>query len=75
MISAIFYIILYIVIIIFDVIPFIKNKDKKVLYIYMPILLVTLTINILYGFGVKIPSPIKPISEILTKIFGISEVS
>lgn len=70
MIEVVIYVFLYLAIILFDVIPLIKKKRKKALLIYIPILLLTLVINILHGMGVKIPSPAEPIKEIVNGIFG-----
>ena len=64
-------ILLYLFIVIFEVIPLIKSKKKKTLLIYIPTLLFTLTINILFAMGVNIPSPANPIKDAVTLIFGI----
>lgn len=64
---------LYLAILIFDIIPLMKKKrdNKKSLLIYMPVFLFTLVINILYGLGVKIPSPAEPVKDIIIWILGI----
>jgi hypothetical protein len=56
---------------IFDLIPQIKTKDKVLNIIYIPVFLLTLIINILYGLHVKIPSPAGPIKELVDKLLGI----
>jgi hypothetical protein len=48
-----------------------KRDNKKSLLIYMPVFLFTLVINILYGLGVKIPSPAEPVKDIIIWILGI----
>ena len=69
--DVILYIFLYLAIIIFDMMPLIKKKEKKSLLVYMPVLLFTLVINVLHGLGVHIPSPSGPIKDMVSMIFGI----
>ncbi len=62
---------LYGILIVADIIPSIKKKDKKTLYVSIPIYAITLVLNILIGLGVQLPSPNKAIESFLTSIFQI----
>ena len=61
---------LYAVLFALDLRLFIKKKDRKVLLIYLPIFIFTLTVNVLYGLGYHIPSPADPIKIFITSITG-----
>lgn len=63
---------LYLFVFIFDIVPQIRAKRKKSLAVYLPVYFFTLTVNVLYGLGVNIPSPAVPIKELVDKIFGLS---
>jgi type III secretory pathway component EscR len=71
MTEAVMYIFLYIAIIVFEIRPMIKKKNKKALYIYLPVVVLTLTINILYGLGIYIPSPVKPVKDLVTQVLRL----
>ena len=60
---------LYAFLIIFDLIPLIKKKDKKALFLSIPIYLVTLTVNVMSGLGVKFPYINDMITRMITSIF------
>lgn len=62
---------LYGILFVADIIPSIKKKDKKTLYVSIPIYAITLVLNILIGLGVQLPSPNKAIEGFLTSIFHI----
>ena len=62
---------LYLAVILFDLAPMIKNGKKKALYVYIPVFVLTLAVHILYGFGVEIPGPSKPIREAVGWILGV----
>lgn len=62
---------LYGILFVADIIPTIKKKEWKTLYVSLPIYAVTLVLNILIGIGIKIPSPNKAIESFLTSIFQI----
>lgn len=60
---------LYGILIVADIIPAIKQKDKKALYVSIPIYFITLVLNVLLAFGVILPSPNKAIEGILISMF------
>lgn len=60
---------LYILVIIFDFIPLLKKDNKKVISFYITSFLLSLVFLILYSFDVFIPSPVKPIEDIINSIF------
>jgi len=47
-----------------------KQKQKKELALYSVMIIAALTISLLLSYGVKIPSPAKPIKQIITTIIG-----
>ncbi|MGX8700397.1 hypothetical protein [Caproiciproducens sp.] len=61
--------ILYAVLVVFDLIPAFKKGDKKALWFSVPVYLITLTVNIMMSFGADITSPNKIISRIISSIF------
>jgi NhaP-type Na+/H+ or K+/H+ antiporter len=61
----------YLGVILFDLRKFIKKGNGKLLLIYIPILIITLVINIIHGLNVNIPNindKIKSFIEIFVKI-------
>jgi hypothetical protein len=64
---------LYAGVFVFDFIPLLKKKNGKVILIYLPIFLLTLAMNILYGLGFDIPSPADPIKNLVSSIFGLKQ--
>ena len=65
------YLALYLSVFIFDILPLVKAKRKKTLFVYLPVFLLTLTVNILYALGMKIPSPAEPVRDAVVRIFGV----
>jgi len=61
--------VLYFLIIIFDFLPLLKKDNKKVISFYIGTSLLTLIILVLYSFDIVIPSPVKPIEDIINNIF------
>lgn len=59
----------YILIIIFDFLPMLKSDNKKVFPFYIGTFLFTLIVLILYSFDIDIPSPVKPIENLINSIF------
>lgn len=60
---------LYGILIVADIIPAIKQKDKKTLYVSIPIYSITLILNVLLAFGIMLPSPNKAIESLLKLMF------
>lgn len=62
---------LYAFLIIFDLIPYIKKKDKKVILLSVPIYLFTLVVDIMANSGTKFPYINDIITQILKSVFRI----
>lgn len=62
-------IILYLCIFIFDLMPIIKNKEKKVYWVYLVFFMVSFCVLILYTLHIEVPSPSILIKQIVLKIF------
>lgn len=62
---------LYAGVFVFDFIPQIRNKNFKAVYLYIPVFLLTLVVNILYGLGFNMPSPYYPLKDIINSLFGL----
>ena len=60
----------YLIIGIVEIIPLIKNRQKKELILYSIIFISAFTLSILLSLGVKIPSPAKPIEKVVKLIIG-----
>ena len=65
------YLILYILFIKFEIIPLYKKKKMGEFYFYSFILFLTFGIHALTQFGIKVPSPSKPIEEVVRLLFNI----
>lgn len=63
---------LYAFLIVFDLVPYIKKKDKKVILLSVPIYLFTLVIDIMANFGTKFPYINDIITQIIKTLFRIS---
>ncbi|NLJ30270.1 MAG: hypothetical protein GX424_01470 [Clostridiales bacterium] len=63
--SFIIYIGFYVLLIFTDLIPDIRKKDKKSLWIFIPVFIATLTMNIMSAAGFSFPSINQPIIQIL----------
>lgn len=59
---------LYAFLICFDLIPLIKKKDKKALFLNVPVYLLTLTVNVMVAFGFKFFPINDMIKQIITSI-------
>lgn len=66
--SMVVFLILYSILIVFDLIPMIRKKDKKALFVAVPVYILTLTADIMLSFGANLPSPSKFIGNIVTSI-------
>jgi uncharacterized membrane protein len=62
--------ILYIVVIIIDVVPFMKKNKWKERVIYLVVLVFTFSILILDSLDIKAPSPATLIKYVITKTIG-----
>jgi len=60
---------LYTILICIDLIPLIKKKNKKALFLSIPVYLLTLIVNVLEGFDIDFPPINAMITQIITSIF------
>lgn len=60
----------YILFLCIDIIPILKNKERKMLIIYSIIITTAYVCTVLSELGVKIPSPANPLKDIITTIVG-----
>lgn len=65
-IVAVFYTIVFL----YDFLPLYHEKKKKEIGVYAVLALLSLSVAVLLSFGVRIPSPEKPIREFITSLFG-----
>lgn len=71
--NAVFVVILfYIVLVVVDLIPLLKNKKRKKLYLIIPVYLITLTLNIIYSLGGDLIYVGPLIQELIKSIFHLS---
>lgn len=61
----------YIAIVVFELLPMYKEKDKKLFWTYAIILIITYTIHLLVVIGIKLPSPADPIKNFITAVFNL----
>lgn len=47
------------------------RQDKKMFYVYAVILSLAIVMWLLYGLGVKVPSPAQPLKELIKVIYGL----
>ena len=66
----VFVILLYTFIIIFELIPMIKKRRKKDLWVYIIGLAISFILAVLISFNVKLPSPNKMIEDIILMLKG-----
>jgi hypothetical protein len=62
-------VLLYAFLICFDLIPVIKKKEKKALFLSIPVYILTLVINIMTGLGFNFPPINDMITQMITSIF------
>ncbi|MCG8540049.1 MAG: hypothetical protein MJA82_08940 [Clostridia bacterium] len=60
----------YLVIGIIEMVPLYKKNRKKELTVYTIFFLTAFIISLLLSLGVKIPSPAKPIEDVINRILG-----
>jgi low affinity Fe/Cu permease len=59
----------YIILVFADLMPLFKKKDKKTLYVSVPIYIVTLILNVLIGLNVGITGLNMMIADMIKSIF------
>ncbi len=67
--NIVFVIIGYAIIVLFDMVPLIKNGKKKVKLLYTSIIILSFVLSALLAFDVKIPSPIPYYEKILMNLY------
>lgn len=60
----------YILICIIELVPLIKKKRKKEIWVYSSIITIAFTLSILLSMGVKIPGPTEPIKRFVFAAIG-----
>ncbi|MBW9171255.1 hypothetical protein [Clostridium estertheticum] len=65
-------IIFYIIIIFFETVPLLKEKNRGKTILYFSLIIFSMTISILLSLGVQLPSPSNMIKNIVVSIFGKS---
>ena len=61
----------YIILVVFELIPIYKDKDKKLFWVYSLVLISTYIIHMLIIIGIKVPSPADPIEYFIITILGL----
>ena len=59
---------IYIIFAVFEIIPLYRRKQKRELYLYIPIMSAALLICLLINMDVKLPSPAKIIESMVNMI-------
>jgi hypothetical protein len=65
-------IISYIIVMFFESIPLLKEKDSGKILLYFSLIIFSMIISILLSLGVQLPSPSNGIKNIVESIFGKS---
>jgi hypothetical protein len=53
-----------------DFIPIYRGQNRKLIWLYLSLLIFSYSISFLIGLGVKIPSPAPPIKKVITSLMG-----
>ncbi len=69
--AIVFVIIGYIIIGVIEIVPLIKKQQKKELVVYSILFSSSFILSLLLSLGVKIPSPAKPIENLVKAVTGI----
>lgn len=71
MIMIVLSLFVYSLYILFDLVPLYINKQLKLFWVYSILLIIALSITILVGLEVKIPSPAEPLKRMVVAIWGL----
>lgn len=69
---VVFVIIAYIIIIFFEIVPLLKEKNKGKILLYTCLIIFSMIISILVSLKVQLPSPSNAIKNLVESIFGKS---
>jgi hypothetical protein len=61
----------YALIFIFDLLPMMKKKEWKALFLTLPVFMITYITSILYALNIDIPSLANPIKEVVVTMFKL----
>jgi hypothetical protein len=53
-----------------DFIPVYRGNSRKLIWLYLSLLIFSYSLTFLIGLGVKIPSPAPPIKKVITSLIG-----
>ena len=70
--SFIIFVILYLILIPFDLIPAFKKKEKTVLFFSIPVYVLTFPLDVMFGFGANLIDPNRALADLISSIFHIS---
>ncbi|PKM94849.1 MAG: hypothetical protein CVU84_07955 [Firmicutes bacterium HGW-Firmicutes-1] len=62
--------ILYILVVLLDFMPIYKQRNKKSNLIYIGLIIIAITLSIAIEMGIDIPSPAKPLKNIVSYLIG-----
>jgi hypothetical protein len=66
----IFVILFFTLVALIELVPLYKNKYRKEFWTHLVFLTIALSIAVLLGLGIKLPSPAKPIENLIKPISG-----
>lgn len=61
-------ILIYIIIIIIEIIPMVRDKKRSMIFTYITLMAISLILNVLLSLEVKIPSPASAIERVVIAI-------
>lgn len=61
-------ILIYIIIIIIEIIPMVRDKKRNMIFTYITLMAISLILSVLLSLGVKIPSPASAIERVVFAI-------
>lgn len=53
--------------------PLLKNGDKKGFAVHLGLTVISFTLAILLSLDIHVPSPVKPITDLITSLFGSNQ--
>lgn len=65
--------IIFVLFIIFDLMPIYHQKKWKAFWVYTILISFSYAIHLMFSLGVKLPSPAIPIKKVVSFIFGLQD--